>query len=243
MKSKTRLGLFILSVGLALWVYARTDAVAASPAGTPSPSLDLATAELEAIEHSPDYQKAINAEKEASWEQVEAFTAGSPSHLSIGGKYFFDNQYPQTCCVRSRWSPALPGEFPIADLSLDATFDLFDGFGTSTSWTRRTTRMNPPASCNGLPYNSQHVRLAYYKAHAAQELSDMADQNVKTLEDHLRIVNGPMENGQATKYDVLRVKVQLSRGPIGPDLRPRQCGPGPGKAFPGHGSYPRTAAV
>src|ERR1035438_7062617 len=38
----------------------------------------------------------------------------------------------------------------------------------------------------------------------------MSDQNVKTLEDHMRIVQDQLDNGQATKYDILRVDVQLS---------------------------------
>jgi outer membrane protein TolC len=41
-------------------------------------------------------------------------------------------------------------------------------------------------------------------------LLDMANENVKTLQDHLRIVQDRLQNGEATKYDLLRVKVQLS---------------------------------
>lgn len=214
MKSKTRLGLFILSVGLAPWVYAQTDAVAASPAGTPSPSLDLATAELEAIEHSPDYQKAINAEKEASWEQVEAFTAGFLPHLSIGGKYFFDNQYPQELVAfgPGGLQPFLEN-FPIADLSVDATFDLFDGFQNihqldAANNQHESAKLSSQWASFQL---TQRVRLAYYNALAKKELADTADQNVKTLQDHQRVVKDQLDNGQATQYDLLSVNVKLSR--------------------------------
>ncbi len=41
-------------------------------------------------------------------------------------------------------------------------------------------------------------------------LLDLADEDVKTLEDHMRIVREQKRVGQATRYDVLRVEVQLS---------------------------------
>jgi outer membrane protein TolC len=56
----------------------------------------------------------------------------------------------------------------------------------------------------------EQVRLKYFQALAAKILLDMANENVKTLEDHLRIVQDRLQNGEATKYDLLRVDVQLS---------------------------------
>jgi len=181
-------------------------------AGTSS-SLDLSTAEHEAIQHSPNYQKAVNFEKETSWGQVEAISEGFLPHLSIGGKYFFDNEYPQE---QVAFGPggfsAFQENFPIANLTLDASFDLFDGFKNihkldAANNQHESARLLSDWASFQL---QEQVRLAFYKAQAAKLLSDMADENVKTLEDHLRIVDDQMDNGQATKYDVLRVEVQLS---------------------------------
>jgi outer membrane protein TolC len=57
---------------------------------------------------------------------------------------------------------------------------------------------------------SQDVRLAFYQALAASQLELVAEQNVKTLEDHLRQVDVQRQGGAATKYDTLRVSVQLN---------------------------------
>jgi outer membrane protein TolC len=195
----------------------------ATPALTPADSavpvaasgqLDLSTAQQEAVQHSPNYQKAVNFEKETSWRQVEALSEGFLPHISLKGNYFFDNQYPQEQVAFAQGAPLMPFEenFPVATLALDAEYDLFDGFRNihkldSASNSHEAARL----LSNWASFQLQeHVRLAFYKAQAAKELSDMADQNVKTLEDHLRIVNDQMDNGQATKYDVLRVEVQLS---------------------------------
>ncbi len=178
-----------------------------------SGALDLATAQKEAIENSPAYQKAVNYERETSWGQVKAFSAGFLPHISIGGKYFMDNQYPQE--MVSLGTPQLESfeeNFPIASLSLDAEYDIFDGLRNIHNLdAANNTHESAKLLSSWASFQLQEqVRLAFYKAQAAKELSDMADENVKTLEDHLRIVNDQMENGQATKYDVLRVEVQLS---------------------------------
>ncbi len=56
----------------------------------------------------------------------------------------------------------------------------------------------------------RQIILQYYKALAAQTLEDVANQNVKTLEDHLKDVNLFKKAGMFTNYDVLRVDVQVS---------------------------------
>ena len=45
---------------------------------------------------------------------------------------------------------------------------------------------------------------------AAGQLQSVAEQNVKTLEDHLKQVDTQKRGGVATNYDVLRVQVQLN---------------------------------
>jgi outer membrane protein TolC len=57
---------------------------------------------------------------------------------------------------------------------------------------------------------TQNIRLAFYQALAAAQLDEVAEQNVKTLEDHLREVDIQRHGGAATNYDTLRVSVQLS---------------------------------
>lgn len=224
MRKITLICSLLLAGGLARFAQAQSwgAAVAATPVPAPtsaasissSGQLDLSTAQQEAIEHSPSYQKAVNYEKETSWGQMEAFSEGFLPHISIGGKYFMANQYPEEMVSLGMGTPleSFEENFPIANLSLDAEYDLFDGFRNIH---KLDAANNSHEAASLLSHWAsfqlqQQVRLAFYKAQAAKELSDMADQNVKTLEDHLRIVNDQMDNGQATKYDVLRVEVQLS---------------------------------
>jgi outer membrane protein TolC len=209
--------------GLARFAFAQAMGDAATPiltpqatpaeAGVSSGQLDLATAQQEAVENSPSYKKAVNFEREKSWGQAEALSEGFLPHIILKGNYFFDNQYPEEQI--SLGTPTLMSfeeNFPIANLALDAEYDLFDGFRNI----RKLDAANNSHEAASLLSHwasfqlQEQVRLAFYKAQAAKELSDMADENVKTLEDHLRIVDDQMDNGQATKYDVLRVEVQLS---------------------------------
>ncbi len=175
--------------------------------------LTLDAALQEAVSQSPVYRQAQDMEHQTSWGQVEAFSDGFLPHVAVSGRHFFDIQYPflQIQFPGSPGISSFPSISPDTSLSLDATFDLFDGFKNihkldSANNTHEAARIMANWSMFQL---QQKIRLMFYEAIAAQELSDMADQNVKTLQDHLRIVTDQLDNGQATKYDSLRVKVQL----------------------------------
>ncbi|HET9869987.1 MAG TPA: TolC family protein, partial [bacterium] len=174
--------------------------------------LTLDEAQQEAVTASPAYGQAQAEEREASWGQVEAFSDGFLPHVSVTGRHLFDNRYP-FLNIQFAGPPTLqfPSISPDTSLSLDASFDLFDGFQNlhkldAANNSHQAAKIQADWAQFQL---GEQVRLDFYKAIAAQELADMADQNVKTLQDHLRIVNEQMQNGQATKYDSLRVKVQL----------------------------------
>lgn len=206
-----------LSVSAASLVWAEDSAVPAASA-----DLTLEAAQKEALEHSPVYRKAQDAEKEAGWGQLEALSTGFLPQISIEGQHFFNdelfgstnNNYTLINVQFQPGTPAIsfPGIYPNTTLTLQARYDLFDGFKNVHSLDAANNRhaaARVQADFTLLELGEQ-VRLKYYTAVGAKLLSDMADQNVKTLEDHLRIVQDQLDNGQATKYDVLRVEVQLS---------------------------------
>jgi outer membrane protein TolC len=174
--------------------------------------LTLDQALSEAVSQSPAYRQAQDNEREASWEQVEAFSDGFLPHVAVTGRHMFDIHYPYLN-IQFAGPPTLqfPSIQPDSSLSLDASFDLFDGFKNvhqldSANNNHEAARILSDWSLFQL---KEEIRVKFYEAIAAQELSNMADQNVKTLTDHLRIVNDQLQNGQATKYDLLRVKVEL----------------------------------
>ena len=188
------------------------------PVGTALPqdtagNLTLQAAEQEAVEHSPQYQRALSEEREAGWGQMEAVSDGFLPHLAVKGQYFPEVQYSALNVQFGNFPPSqFPGIFPKTSLALDASFDLFDGFRNlhkldAANHQHEAAKIMAGRSLLDL---GGRVELSFYRALAAQMLSDMADQNVKTLEDHYRIAEDVLKSGQATRYDLLRVDVQLS---------------------------------
>ena len=211
-------------LGLILWLlaFAAFSGVGAQDVALPTVStyasqgsLSLEDAQKEALEHSPLYRKAQDAEKETGWGQMEAISDGLIPHLSVKGDHFFDEKYSDLNVQFGGPSAPLlqfPGIYPQTSLTLDASFDLFDGFKNihkldAANNSHEAARVQADFSLLQL---QETVRLKFYESQASQLLSDMADQNVKTLQDHLRIVQDQLDNGQATKYDVLQVQVELS---------------------------------
>jgi outer membrane protein TolC len=105
-----------------------------------------------------------------------------------------------------------PGIYPKTTVAFDARFDLFDGFKNFHQLDAADKEHQAARILSDwtLFQVQEQVHLKFYQALAAKMLSELADQNVKTMEDHLRVVHHELKNGQATKYDVLRVEVQLS---------------------------------
>jgi outer membrane protein TolC len=217
----------LLSTALfwALGQTVRAEDAAVTAAG----NLSLEGAEQEALEHSPEYQKARAQESEAGWGQLDALSSGFMPKISIEGQHFFndelfgqDNFNYTALSVQFPGAPGgglitIPGIYPETSLTLSSKLPLFDGFKNLHQLDAADRHHEAAAlmSDQALLRLREGVRLSYFKALASQLLSDMADQNVKTFDDHLRIVKDQLENGQATKYDRLRVEVQLSEAQSG----------------------------
>lgn len=176
-------------------------------------ALTLDEALQEAEQNSPDYRRAQAVERETSWGQFEAVADGFLPHLSAKGEHFFNVQYGSEQVDFGAVSGPFPENYPKTTLSLDASFDLFDGLKNIHKLDSANNHHEAAKILSGWSGFQIHelVRQKFYMALAAKMLSDLSDENVKTLEDHLRIVNDQLENGQATKYDVLRVEVELSQ--------------------------------
>ncbi|HTA77643.1 MAG TPA: TolC family protein [bacterium] len=175
--------------------------------------LTLKAAQNEAVQQSPYYQKAQAMESQTSWGQYEKIADGFLPQVSISGQHFFAENYSYLNVEFGAPTPLqFPEIYPQTTLNLDARIDVFDGF-KNIHQVDSADRYHQAAQIL-LDWSSfqiqEQVRMKYYQALAAKILLDMANENVKTLEDHLRIVEERLQNGEATKYDLLRVKVQLS---------------------------------
>ncbi|HTC20698.1 MAG TPA: TolC family protein, partial [bacterium] len=129
------LGLVLSLLAFAAFSAARAQDTAApapstDPTGLPQASLSMEDAQKEALEHSPLYHKAQDAEREAGWGQMEALADGFVPHLSAKGQDFFRGAVKYASEeVNFGGSPlSFPENYPETTLSLDASFDIFDGF-------------------------------------------------------------------------------------------------------------------
>ncbi|HXB96574.1 MAG TPA: TolC family protein [bacterium] len=191
--------LLLAALGPALAAWADPAAVDAS--------LTLGQAQQEALDHSPLYLIAQAKDAEENWGKVEAGADFMP-RLDLQATHFGDVKF----LTLPFQGQSFPEAFPYSDLGLNAEWTLFEGL---SGWSKlRASALRATAADLERDWAlfslRQDVRLKYYQAITAQKLAGLADENVKTLEDHLRIVQDLLDNGQATRFDVLRVEVQLS---------------------------------
>ncbi|HTB34457.1 MAG TPA: TolC family protein [bacterium] len=191
-----------MSAALAL----ATSAAWADPAPGDT-SLTLGQAQQEALDHSPLYLLAQAKDAEENWAKVAAGAAFMP-RVDLQATHFSNVKF-LTLPFNGQ---AFPEAFPYSDLALNGEWTLFEGFAGLSRL--RTADLGAKAADLEQDWAlfslKQDVRLKYYQAITARKLAGLADENVKTLEDHLRIVQDLLDNGQATRFDVLRVEVQLS---------------------------------
>jgi outer membrane protein TolC len=175
-------------------------------------SLTLDQAQEEAQEHSPRYLKARFADEEAGWQKTDAVSAFLPK-LSLEGSHFADVKFQQLSFSLNPGSPSIvfPEVYPYSTLGLEGRWKLFDGFagysllGAAQSQQKAADLRTAWA----LTQLRQDLRLKFSQAIAAKKLSELAQENVNTLEEHRKEVQDLLDNGQGTEYDVLRVEVQL----------------------------------
>ncbi len=176
-------------------------------------SLSLNEAFQEGLGHSPQLQKVKSIRDEASWKRVESYsgflpTIGANATYLTNKRYLLtDIQFPGSTNVVS-----FPAMVPTSNLTLTLQLPLFDGFA-STNRYRSAKNMESAAEhdLNWAQFQLQRqIILQYYKTLAAQSLEEVANQNLKTIEDHQKDVKAFQKAGVYTNYDVLRVDVQVS---------------------------------
>jgi outer membrane protein TolC len=105
---------------------------------------------------------------------------------------------------------SFPAAFPQDTLDLAADWTLFDGFRGLQQWRAaeaesRAARLERDRAAFEL---GQQVAIRFTKALAALQLTEVAMQNVATLEDHLRLAQANEVSGASTHFDVLRIQAQ-----------------------------------
>lgn len=173
-------------------------------------TVTLSTA-MSKIEQAPKVEKAHSAAEEAGWKRVETYSGFLPV-LNLSGSYLFDKKYLLTDINFGGNPTSVEQIIPTTSYSLTAQWLVFDGFANFDRWS--AAKENEMASLNDYSWarfqQEREVVLLFYKALAAQNLKEVAEQNVKTLEDHLNDAKLLKKNGISTNYDLLQVEVRVS---------------------------------
>lgn len=184
-----------------------------SAVGTSAQNLTLETAVSEALDASPKIQKARSQREEADWKVTEAWSGFLPS-VAANANYLLAKDYMLTD-VTLAGAPApmtIPNIVPTSSLTLTSQLSVFDGFASTNRL--RAARSFGTAADSDYDWTrfqvEREVTSLFYKALGAVALRDVAEQNLKTLEDHLRDARNFKQQGISTNFDVLRVEVQVS---------------------------------
>ncbi len=188
-------------------------ALLAQPGSVLAAELNVRQAVSEALTDSPKILKARSSGEEASWKRVESYSGYLPS-VGASGSYLLAKKYALTD-VTFPGAPAatsIPQIIPTTNILFTAQLPLFDGFvSTSRYYAAKALESAAIDETDWAVFQvEREVELQFFKALAAQQLRQVAEQNLKTLEDHLKDTRLFKRAGVSTNYDVLRVEVQVS---------------------------------
>ena len=142
-----------------------------------------------------------------------------PSLKFQGGYTRFSEVPPFTFTLPIPVPPGVSNSFTLSptvtnNFSMRASLrqPLFTGFRLDASkdvadYTAEASGQDYVRDRSDLIYN---VRNAYWSYYKAREFKKVIDDNVEQIKAHLRDVENQMDQGMATKNDVLKVRVQLS---------------------------------
>ncbi|MGE0174360.1 MAG: TolC family protein [Oligoflexales bacterium] len=176
----------------------------------PSAAITLDQALETATEHSHELKTLSLQSEMTSWAKKEAF-AGFLPRLELTGRHLFDEQFHEIETNFGGETFVMPAIQPYSALGLTARWNLFDGLKTTSSL-RAASFAQKAAEANltrAQELKRTEIRTLFYQALGAQALVTVTDQNVRSLESHLNDIKVRQRTGIATRYDSLRVEVQL----------------------------------
>lgn len=155
--------------------------------------------------------KGLQLEAEANtWGEKKAFASFLPQ-LNLSGRHLIDERFEELPVEFGGQSLSMAAIQPYTMFTLSASYELFGGFQSTnelnaahlekTSTAHKITRANELLTAN--------IRTIFYRALGSQVLVDVADKNIKTLEGHLHDVDSRIRSGVSTRFDSLRIEVQL----------------------------------
>jgi outer membrane protein TolC len=165
----------------------------------------------ESARDSLQVQKAESGFKEFQWRKRETFSGFLPT-LTGGVNYLTDKKYMLVDVDFGGSQVTIPQILPTSQYTLQATWPIFDGFASTNRYLSGSSMEDSAKSEWEWTVFSTHRQaiLQFYRVLASRILEDVAEQNLKTLSDHLKDIQAYRKAGVSTQYDVLRVEVQVS---------------------------------
>lgn len=173
-------------------------------------TLGLRQAIAEAMEKNPQLRQTEAAVMEASWKPLEALSGNLPQ-IQFTASHLFDVKFQTLDFSVAGQSSVFPLVQPETQANFDISWRVFDGFKGINNY--RAAKLYSEASQYNLASTKfvleEEVRYKFFNALGTQALQAVAEQNVVTLKDHLTKTQEILRRGSATKFDLLRVEVQL----------------------------------
>jgi outer membrane protein TolC len=162
-------------------------------------TLTLDQALKETRSDSLQIQKAESSYEEAKWRKMGAYSGYLPS-LTGSVNYLTDKKYMFLDVNLGGGPLSIPQVVPTTLYTLKATLPVFDGF-SSTNRLRSESALEDSARQD---YEwtqftvERQTTLQFYRTLAAQTLKDVAEQNMKALQDHLKDIQAFKKAGVST---------------------------------------------
>lgn len=170
--------------------------------------LSLKMAVDEALQFSPVVQRSKAQAEDAQWKKFESYNGVLPT-LTGDINYLLDKKYVQ---FTTDSGVTINQVIPSSQFLLTGNLPVFDGFSNYNRMAAGSHMYE--AAQYDYEWTQFNVTLQttflFYKALVAKNLMDVANQNAHTIQDHYKDVNALLKAGVATKFDVLRVGVQMS---------------------------------
>jgi outer membrane protein len=137
--------------------------------------------------------------------------AGFMPRLDFNAHHLFSEKFQELEIEFGGANFTMPAIQPYSSADLTASVEIFGGFKTvneleaaklaSAAEQHRLTRAE-------LKLRAQ-IRTLFYRALGSQVLVEVSEQNIHTLQSHMKDVLSRLRGGVSTKFDTLRVEVQL----------------------------------
>lgn len=181
------------------------------PLQSPAAPLSLSAAMSEALSGSLEIQKSQSALAESNYKKTAAFGTYLPS-LTGSINYLGQKKYMLLDVNFGNGATSIPQVVPTTIYTLKAQWLLFEG--GAGALLHQAATANEESANQSLQWQKfltvRQTILRYFNLLAQKALLEVAEQNKKALEDHLKEIKISQSVGASTNYDVLRVETQLS---------------------------------